>query len=290
MKEWPKEWTRVPEFASTKETIYEKKYYHSGGVARITFNTPERLNAITIHGMEEVVMELSDADADDSIGAVVLTGAGDRAFCVGGALQHEIDELPRDLLWRIEPVSMDVAVVRCLKPIIAAVKGYCIGGGHHLAYFCDLTIAADNAVFGQVGPKMGSAADGFIMAYLPRVVGAKKAKEIWMLCRQYTAQEALEMGLANKVVPLDKLDEEVEKVCLELLDKSPTCMKILKASFGADIQYMMATRQYFANMIGPHYPGSEEQMSAMKAAQEKAGKGQRKTADFGKFRGRPADF
>ena len=172
------------------------------------------------------------------------------------------------------------AILDCPKPVIAAVKGWCIGGGNHWAYCCDFTIAADNAKFGQNGPRVGSPADGYIVSYLAEVIGHKRAREMWMLCRRYTAQEAYEMGLVNKVVPVDKMDEEVEKWCRELLSLSPTCLRIVKASFNANIQHIRGTHNHFRKSLAPDFDGSAEQREAQKAFFE------RRPPDFRKFRGR----
>ena len=161
-------------------------------------------------------------------------------------------------------------VRHCGKPVIAAVKGYAIGMGNHLAYCCDLTIAADNAIFGQNGPRVGSPAEGWIVGYAARVVGAKKAREMWMLCRRYKAEEALAMGLCNVVVPLDELDSEVEKWCGEILSLSPTCLKVVKASFDADIDYFRApSPNHFQMMLAPDYFSTEESKEGASAFLEK---------------------
>jgi 1,4-dihydroxy-2-naphthoyl-CoA synthase len=171
------------------------------------------------------------------------------------------------------------------KPVIAAVKGYCIGYGNHFAYHCDFTIAADNAQFGQTGPRVGSPAGGSPVAYLARVIGQKRAREMWMLCRRYTAQEALQMGLINTVVPISQLDEEVDKWCQELLEKNPTCLQILKASFDNEIEDMPHAAAYYPSLIAPHFFGSEEQREAQNAFLEK------RKPDWGRIiRQRPADF
>ena len=226
-------WKTVGGFDFT-DIIYEKKFLDSGGgVGRITINRPEVLNAFTDVSMEEMRVALSDANLDPAIGVLVLTGAGDKAFSVGGDVKWEAKG---GTLATFQSGSIANTYLRtCRKPIIAAIKGYAIGGGHHLAYCCDFSIAADNAIFGQNGPRVGSPISGWPVSYLVRVVGAKKAKEIWMLCRRYTAQEALNMGLVNTVVPLDKVDEEVDKWCEEILSLSPTCIQILKASFDAEM-------------------------------------------------------
>ena len=232
-------WTNWQKFEGDEFTdiIYEKKYHQEllGGIARITINRPHKLNAFTNKTQEEMFHAFYDASHDKSLGAVILTGAGDRAFCTGGDVEWEQKGLREQMYWRYPPNQL---LLMCRKPVIAMVKGFCIGGGNHLAYMCDLTIAADNAIFGQNGPRVGSPADGYIPAYLTRVVGAKKARELWLLCRKYNAQEALKMGLINGVVPLDQLEAEVDKWCEELLALIPGCLEILKASFDADIDYM----------------------------------------------------
>jgi len=266
MQDRPTEWTKVPglEF---EEIIYEKKYFDDGGVARITINRPERMNAITNVGMGEICDALSDASHDKTVGVVVLTGAGERAFCTGGDVAWEsLGGLRR--IWE-HPISINRALRLCRKPVIAAVKGWAIGGGNHWAYFCDFTIAADNAKFGQNGPRVGSPADGYMVSYLTRVIGAKRAREMWMLCRRYTAYEALEMGLVNRVVPLDRLEEEVDKWCQELLTMSPTCLEVLKASFNSDIDYLMYSGHHVVHQMYPDYLGSEEYNEGPLAFEEK---------------------
>ena len=268
--EWTKEWTRVPEteINLSKDTIYEKKYFSQGGVARITMarTNPKGINLITERGIRDLVTCLRNARMDDSIGVVVIQGAGDKSFLAGGDLEEEKKD--SQVVFEETPsIHQHLRLVG--KPVIAAVKGYCIGMGNHLAYHCDLTIAADNAVFGQVGPRVGSPAGGALVTYLSRVVGHKKAREMWMLCRRYTAQEALEMGLVNAVVPLDKLDEEVDKWCQEILEMNPTCLRIIKASFDNDIENIPHADAYFPNLISPKFFGGEEQLEAMNAFLEK---------------------
>ena len=230
-------WEKVTgEGLDLADIIYEKKYHTEigGGVAKITVNRPKKYNAFTDVTQNEMFRAFYDASHDPTIGVVVITGAGDH-FGTGGDVEWEAWGIREQFYWRFAPNRL---VRTCRKPVIAAVKGYCIGGSHHLAYMCDFTIAADTAIFGQNGPRVSSPADGFIITYLTRVVGAKKARELWMLCRRYTAQEAVEMGLANKAVPLDKLDEEVDKWCEEILALNPDCIEILKASFDAEIDQM----------------------------------------------------
>ena len=202
-------------------------------VARITIDRPKVMNAFRGKTCEELIDAFSNAGWDKSIGVIVLTGAGDRAFCTGG------DQSAHDGAYDGRgtvglPVEQLHNVMREIpKPVIARVQGYAIGGGNVLATLCDLTIASDKATFGQVGPKVGSVDPGWGTAYLAGIVGEKRAREIWYLCRRYTAQQALEMGLCNAVVPHDQLDAEVDKWCAEIVDKSPTAIAIAKASFNA---------------------------------------------------------
>ena len=212
-----------------QDIIYQK-HHRVQGAAWITINRPEVMNSFTGQTLAEISEAVIDANCDESIGVIVITGAGDRAFCAGGDIKW-LAEAQQEGSWGHGDFDPHGGIEECLKPIIARVNGYCIGGGNHLAYFCDFTIASENATFAQVGPRVGSPASGHYVSYLIWVVGAKKAKEMWMLCRRYTARAALEMGLVNAVVPPDKLDGEVDKWCRELLAKSPSCLKILKASF-----------------------------------------------------------
>ena len=212
-----------------QDIIYQK-HHRVQGAAWVTINRPEVMNSFTGRTLAEMKEAVIDANCDESIGVVVITGAGDRAFCAGGDIKW-LGEAQQEGKWGHGDFDPHAGIEECLKPIIARVNGYSIGGGNHMAYFCDFTIASEKATFAQVGPRVGSPASGHYVSYLTWVVGAKKAKEMWMLCRRYTAQQALEMGLVNVVVPPDKLDEEVDKWCRELLAKSPSCLKILKASF-----------------------------------------------------------
>lgn len=215
------------------EIIYDKKYHSDleGGVARVTINKPDKYNSMTLDTVEEMFRAFYDASHDTSIGTIVVAGAG-RNFGAGGDVEWEqwglrgafYNRYPHNRLIRMSP-----------KPVIAAVQGYCIGGHHHMAYCCDFTIATEDAKFGQAGPKVSSPADGFFVPYLTKVVGAKRAREIWMLCRRYSAAEALEMGLVNKVVPTGELDQAVDDWCEELLAVSPGCLEILKAAFDQEM-------------------------------------------------------
>jgi naphthoate synthase len=217
---------------SFEDIVYEKK----GGVAWITINRPEVRNAFRTKTVDEMVAAFRNAWGDGDVGVAVLTGAGDKAFCSGG---DQKERGSGGYSGSATGIGMDVgslhSVIRNIpKPVIAMVNGYAIGGGHVLHVLCDLSVAAETAIFGQTGPRVGSVDPGFGTAYLARVVGEKKAREIWYLCRQYNAQEALQMGLVNKVVPAAQLRAEVELWCQELLEKSPTALKLAKYSFNAD--------------------------------------------------------
>ncbi len=209
------------------EDITYDKHHRVRGAAWITINRPGVMNAFRGQTLQEMYEAVQAASADPEVGVLVITGAGDRAFCTGADVRW-LQEVQRE---EAGMVDTHAGIEDCLKPVIARVNGYAVGGGNHLAYFADFTIASDRAVFAQVGPRVGSPAAGRYVSYLTYVVGAKKAKEMWMLCRRYSAQEALNMGLVNVVVPHDRLDDEVDRWCAEIMQKSPSCMRILKASF-----------------------------------------------------------
>lgn len=256
-----------------QDILYEKK----GGVAKIIINRPRVYNAFTTNTLKEIAHALEDAEFDSSVGVVVLTGAGDKAFCTGGDMKEAAQPGGYNKEMDYWHSAVHRAIRTIPKPVVAAVNGYAIGGGNIIHLLCDLSIASENARFGQAGPRVGSFDAGFGVSYLTRVVGEKKAREIWYLCRQYTAQEALEMGLVNKVVPFEKLEEEVDKWCQEMLALSPTALKFCKLAFNAetDHQYgfegwsMGAVRQFWA---------SDEAREAKKAFAEK------RKADFSRFR------
>ncbi len=239
-----------------QDIIYTKE----NKVAKITINRPQFYNAFRTHTLKEISQALEDAELDPEVRAVVLRGAGDKAFCTGGDIQEAKGggyESEMDY-WHTKVHSMIRGIT---KPVIAAVNGWAIGGGHILHVICDLSIAADTARFGQAGPRVGSFDAGFGASYLARVVGEKKAREIWFLCRTYTAQEALEMGLVNKVVPLAELDKEVEKWCNEMMELSPYALKFLKHAFNADTDHisgfenmsMAAVRLFWGTEEAKHY-------------------------------------
>jgi naphthoate synthase/2-ketocyclohexanecarboxyl-CoA hydrolase len=253
------DWEPVAGF-ELEETIYQKKYRdRGGGVGRILFNRPQRLNDFTGTGMAEFVRAVRDANSDPEIGVIVVSGLGDH-FGTGGDVQWEAEGGLRG-----QVPDFDGALRNCLKPTIAAVKGYCIGGHHHLAYHCDFTIAADTAIFGQNGPRVGSPAHGRSVAQLAHIIGVKRAKEFWMLCRQYTAQQTYEMGLANAVVPIERLDEEVDQWCDELLDLAPTCLAIVKQSFEAVGGYLAHESGRILSMIAPDFHSRPEVREAQQA-------------------------
>lgn len=263
------EWEPVTKL-KLKEVKYEKKYRDSGGaVARIMFNRPEKMNAMTDRGWGEISVTVSDASRDKDVGVVIYTGAGNH-FGVGGDMEWEADGgLEDEGGGMAMPSDFDGAIQNCLKPVIAAVKGYCIGGHNHLAYHCDFTIAADNAIFGQNGPRVASPAHGHLVASSAYVLGLKRAKEMWMLCRQYTARQAFEMGLANAVVPEAKLEEEVDKWCEELLSLSPSCLQIVKQSFNAVGNEIMWTTDALMAFITPDFFERPEVKEAHSAFFEK---------------------
>ena len=229
-----KDWAQVEgEGLEFSEIVYEKKFHSEleGGVARVTINKPEKYNAMTLSTVDEMFRAFYDASHDSALGAIIVAGAG-KHFGVGGDVEWETWGL-REAFYNRYPHNRLVRLSR--KPVIAQVHGYCLGGHNHMAYCCDFTIAADNAIFGQAGPKVSSPADGFFVPYLTKVVGAKKAREMWMLCRRYDAEQALEMGLVNKVVAAEGLETAVDDWCEEMLQVSPGCLEILKATFDQEM-------------------------------------------------------
>ncbi|MHB1419925.1 MAG: 1,4-dihydroxy-2-naphthoyl-CoA synthase [Bacillota bacterium] len=267
-----------------QDIIYQK----SNGRATITINRPEKLNAFTNNTLVEMIEAVLDTWSDPGIGVLVLTGAGTRAFCVGGDqsirskdgyVDVQIQEgfAGRARLPLPDNHSMMLWLIRNIpKPVIAMVNGYAIGGGHVLHLVCDLTIAAEKAKFGQAGPKVGSFDAGYGTAYLARIVGEKKAREIWYMCEQYTAQEALAMGLVNKVVPDDQLEQEVQVWCNSLLAKSPTSLQALKASFNADTDNIWGIHSMAGVALNLYY-GTDEAAEGRNAFMEK------RPPDFRKF-------
>ncbi|SDM12760.1 1,4-dihydroxy-2-naphthoyl-CoA synthase [Sediminibacillus halophilus] len=228
------------------EREYEDILYESyNGIAKITINRPEVRNAFRPETTNELIDAFTRARDNSNIGVIVLAGAGDEAFCAGGdqKVRGHGGYVGEDQIPRLNVLDLQRLIRVIPKPVVAMVSGYAIGGGHVLHVVCDLTIAADNAVFGQTGPKVGSFDAGYGAGLLARIVGHKKAREIWYLCRQYSAKEAEDMGLVNTVVPLDKLEEETVQWCQEMLEKSPTALRFLKASFNADTDGLAGLQQ-----------------------------------------------
>jgi naphthoate synthase len=243
------------------------------GIAKITINRPEVHNAFRPQTLIEVSDALVTAREDESVGVIILTGAGDQAFCSGGDQRVRGDsgyKTDAKATGRFHVTDLHVQMRRCPKPIIAMVAGWAIGGGHVLQLVCDLAIAADNARFGQVGPRVGSFDGGFGASLLTELVGARKAKEIWFLCRQYDAAQALEMGLVNTVVPLERLEEETLAWCREMLALSPYALRLMKASFHAAEDGFAGIQQlaHDANLLFYGTEEAQEGREAFKAKRE----------------------
>jgi naphthoate synthase len=233
-----------------KGRVYEDIVYETGdgataGIAKITINRPAVRNAFRPQTLFELQDAFGRAREDRRVGVIILTGAGTEAFCSGGdqRVRGEGGYVGDDGVPRLNVLDLQRQIRTLPKPVIAMVAGYAIGGGHVLHLVCDLTIAADNAVFGQTGPKVGSFDGGYGATLLARIVGHKKAREIWYLCRQYSAEQALDMGLVNTVVPLDQLEEETVRWAQEILANSPTAIRLLKAAFAADTDGLAGLQQ-----------------------------------------------
>jgi naphthoate synthase len=259
------------------------RYELAGGIAKITIDRPEVRNAFRPETLIEVSEALERAREDTEVGVIVLAGEGPLAFCSGGDQQVRGDSgyvAGGETVGRFHVTDLQVQMRRTPKPIVAMVAGYAIGGGHVLHVVCDLTIAADNARFGQTGPRVGSFDGGFGASLLAAQVGQKKAKEIWFLCRQYDAEEALAMGLVNAVVPLERLEEETVRWCREMLELSPFALRLLKASFNAAEDGLAGIQQlaHDANLL---FYASQEAQEGRDAYKEK------RPPDFGKFPKRP---
>jgi naphthoate synthase len=262
---------------------HDIRYELADGMAKITIDRPEVRNAFRPETLIEVSDALERAREDTSVGVIVLTGEGPLAFCSGGDQSVRGDSgyvAAGAELGRFHVTDLHVQMRRTPKPIVAMVAGYAVGGGHVLHVVCDLTIAADNARFGQTGPKVGSFDGGYGASLLAAQVGQKKAKEIWFLCRQYSAAEALEMGLVNTVVPLEELEEETVRWCREMLELSPFSLRLLKASFNAAEDGMAGLQQlaHDANLL---FYASEEAREGREAYKDK------RRPDFAKFPKRP---
>jgi naphthoate synthase len=284
-------WTAAPAPAGGEYTDihYEKSTGPDRGIAKITIARPEVRNAFRPRTIIEISQALEDAREDTAVGVIILTGEGTDAFCSGGDQRvrgdsgylddEQIKSPPTQAhssVGRFHVTDLHIQIRRLPKPVVAMVAGYAIGGGHVLHLVCDLTIAADNARFGQVGPKVGSFDGGFGAGLLANLVGPKKAKEIWFLCRQYSAEEAREMGMVNTVVPLARLEDETVQWCREMLALSPFSLRLLKASFNAAEDGLSGIQQlaHDANLL---FYGSEEAQEGRNAYREK------RTPDFSRF-------
>jgi naphthoate synthase len=274
------EWQPIGEYEDIRYEVAE-------GIAKITIDRPEVRNAFRPQTLIEISDALEKAREDLDVGVIVLTGEGPLAFCSGGdqrvrgdtGYMHEDDAAKRGV-GRFHVTDLHIQIRRLPKPVVAMVAGYAIGGGHVLHIVCDLTIAADNARFGQTGPRVGSFDGGFGAGLLANLVGPKKAKEIWFLCRQYDAQQALDMGLVNTVVPLERLEEETVEWCREMLALSPFSLRLLKASFNAAEDGLSGIQQ-LAHDTNLLFYASEEAQEGRDAYREK------RKPDFGKFPKRP---
>lgn len=265
------DWKSILDF---KEILFQQY----DGIARISINRPKKHNAFTPLTVAEMLSAINHCREQSSIGVIILTGEGGEAFCSGGDqnVRGHGGYLGADHVPRLNVLDLQKAIRSISKPVIAAVAGWAIGGGHVLHVICDLTIAAENAKFGQTGPKVGSFDGGFGASYLAHIVGQKKAREIWYLCEQYDAQEALNMGLVNKVVPLDKLEETYVDWAKKILKKSPLAIRLLKSSFNADLDGQAGIQELAGNATLLYYL-SEEAKEGKDAFLEK------RDPDFTKF-------
>ena len=264
-------WTPIKEYE-------EIRFEFLDGIAKITINRPEKRNAFTPLTVQEMIDAMVICREDPDIKVIILTGAGDKAFCSGGdqSVRGVGGYVGTDKVPRLNVLDLQKLIRSIPKAVIAMVAGYAIGGGHVLHVVCDLTIAADNARFGQTGPKVGSFDGGFGASYLARIVGQKKAREIWFLCDQYDAQEALDMGLVNKVVPLEELEPTTIEWCRKIMDKSPLAIRMLKSSFNAELDGQAGIQELAGNATLLYYL-SEEAQEGKQAFLEK------RTPDFDKF-------
>jgi naphthoate synthase len=257
-----------------EDILYEK----AGGIAKVTINRPEVRNAFRPRTVQEMADAFEDVREDSAVGVAILTGAGSEAFCSGGdqRVRGEAGYVGEDQVPRLNVLDLQKQIRSLPKPVIAMVAGYAIGGGHVLHVVCDLTIAAENARFGQTGPRVGSFDGGFGASYLARLVGPKKAREIWYLCRQYDARQALDMGLVNAVVPVEHLEEETVAWCREILQMSPLALRCLKAALNAETDGQAGIQELAGNATLLYYM-SEEAQEGRNAYLE------RRKPDFSKF-------
>jgi naphthoate synthase len=275
------------EAATYRDISYEKGSGEADGIAKITICRPEVRNAFRPQTLFELAGAFEKARDDPEVGVIVLTGEGSEAFCSGGDQRIRgddgyigDDEVARKGIGRLNVLDLQIQIRRLPKPVVAMVAGYAIGGGHVLHIVCDLTIAADNARFGQTGPKVGSFDAGYGAGYLARIVGHKKAREIWFLCRQYDAGQALEMGLVNTVVPLERLEAETVQWCREMLALSPFALRMLKGAFNADTDGLAGLQQFAGDATMLFYMSEEGQEGRDAYVQGR-------DPDFSKFPRRP---
>ncbi|MFC2097369.1 1,4-dihydroxy-2-naphthoyl-CoA synthase [Bacteroidota bacterium] len=247
-------WEVIKEF---EEIIFE--FFE--GVAKITINRPRYRNAFTPLTVKEMCEAMTICRENDSISVVVFTGAGDKAFCSGGDqnIKGKGGYIGKDGVPRLNVLDLQKQIRYLPKPVIAMVNGYAIGGGHVLHVMCDLTVASENAIFGQTGPKVGSFDGGFGSSYLARHIGQKKAREIWFLCQQYSAKEALDMGLVNTVVPLDKLEDKVIEWCKLIMKRSPLALRMIKAGLNAELDGQAGIQELAGNATLLYYLTEEAQ-------------------------------
>lgn len=270
------EWHKAGEFT---DIVYEKC---SDGIAKITINRPQVHNAFRPQTVMEMSRVLNDARNDAGVGVIILTGMGENAFCSGGdqKVRGMGGYVGDDGTPRLNVLDLQREIRTCPKPVVAMVAGWCVGGGHVLHMMCDLTIAAENAMFGQTGPRVGSFDGGWGASYMARIVGQKKAREIWFLCRFYNAKEALDMGLVNTVVPLEKLEAETVQWCREMLANSPLALRCLKAALNADCDGQAGLQELAGNATLLYYM-TEEGREGKNAFLEK------RRPDFSKFQRLP---
>ncbi|NLN96640.1 MAG: 1,4-dihydroxy-2-naphthoyl-CoA synthase [Bacteroidales bacterium] len=249
-----RDWTTIKEYEEIMFDFFE-------GIARITINRPRYRNAFTPDTIKEMIDAMHHCRENNDIGVVVITGAGDKAFCSGGDqnVKGHGGYIGKDGVPRLNVLDLQKLIRSIPKPVIAMVNGYAIGGGHVLHVVCDLSIASENAIFGQVGPKVGSFDGGFGSSYLARVVGQKKAREIWFLCRQYSAKEALEMGLVNKVVPFEHLEDVVVEWCRAIMQNSPLAIRIIKYCLNAELDGQAGLQELAGNATLLYYLTEEAQ-------------------------------
>lgn len=270
------EWHKAGEFT---DIVYEKC---SDGISKITINRPQVHNAFRPQTVMEMSRALNDARNDADVGVIILTGMGENAFCSGGdqKVRGTGGYVGDDGTPRLNVLDLQREIRTCPKPVVAMVAGWCVGGGHVLHMMCDLTIAAENAMFGQTGPRVGSFDGGWGASYMARIVGQKKAREIWFLCRFYNAKEALDMGLVNTVVPLEKLEAETVQWCREMLANSPLALRCLKAALNADCDGQAGLQELAGNATLLYYM-TEEGREGKNAFLEK------RRPDFSKFQRLP---